>query len=118
MFHRIDSRKTEYGWRCDRHWNSIAVETEGNGTFPGNGSAEQFITEHYWGYSRQTDLGCLEYEVQHEPWRVWTARQARFQGDATPLYGPELARVLTAAPDSAFLADGSAVTVFRGRRIC
>jgi hypothetical protein len=118
MFHKIDSTKAEYGWQCNRHWNSIAVETDGRGAFPESGSAEQFITEHYWGYSRQTDRGCLEYEVRHEPWRVWTAHDARFEGDAAPLYGPELARVLTATPDSAFLADGSAVRVFRGERIC
>lgn len=117
MSHRIDSTTTEFGWRCNRNWNLIRIETEGAGSFPEIDSTEQFITEHYWGYSRQTDLGCLEYEVQHEPWRVWTAREARFEGDATSLYGPELAQILIASPDSAFLADGSPVTVFRGERV-
>ena len=118
MWRRLDSATTEYAWKQDRRWNSIRIETGGAGAFPEVDSPEQFITEHYWGYSRQAEQGCLEYEVQHEPWRVWTAHAARFDGDATSLYGPKLARILTARPDSAFLADGSPVTVFRGQRIC
>ena len=77
----------------------------------------QFITEHYWGYAAQPDGGCLEYEVQHPPWRVWNAARAAFTGDARLLYGVEIAEILSHDPDSAFLADGSAVTVFRGVRI-
>jgi len=118
MSHRLDSAIAEYAWKCDRRWSSIRIETEGAGAFPEVDSAEQFITEHYWGYSSQTDRGCLEYEVHHEPWRVWNGRDARFEGEATSLYGPALARILTARPDSAFLAEGSPVTVFRGERIC
>jgi hypothetical protein len=33
------------------------------------------------------------------------------------IYGKEIAQALAGEPDSAFLADGSAVTVFRGKRI-
>jgi len=51
------------------------------------------------------------------PSRIWTAAQASFQGDPTGLYGPELARCLGGEPDSAFVAEGSAVTVYSGNRI-
>jgi len=84
---------------------------------PAEGSAEQFIAEHYWGYSAQPDGGTLEYQVEHVPWRVWRATSARFEGDPTELYGRELAACLKGTPDSAFLADGSGVKVYSGSRI-
>jgi uncharacterized protein len=90
----------------------MRIEAREPASYPAEGSCEQFITEHYWGYST-----LLEYEVEHEPWRVWTTKSARFEGDAAGLYGPQLALALNRQPDSAFLAEGSPVVVRRGRRI-
>ena len=81
------------------------------------GSEEQFIAEHYWGYCRQPDGSTLEYHVEHPPWRVWTVADAQFSGDAGALYGAEFGAVLNKPPDSAFLAEGSTVKVYRGRRL-
>jgi hypothetical protein len=44
-------------------------------------------------------------------------RQASLACDAERLYGVPFARVFDVPPASAFLAEGSAVAVFRGRRI-
>ena len=81
------------------------------------GSEEEFITEHYWGYTRQRDGGTVEYRVEHPRWRVWPVTQARLEGSLTEIYGPAVAQALGRAPDSAFLADGSAVTVFAPARL-
>ena len=105
----------EYGWRHGGKWSSMRVESAGRPALAAEGSLEQFITEHYWGYAAQPGGGCLEYEVAHERWRVWKAKSAKFAGDAAGLYGPQLAACLDREPDSAFLADGSAVTVYAGR---
>jgi len=59
----------------------------------------------------------MEYQVEHPPWRVWTARSAHFECDVAALYGPEFAPYLNKPPTSAFVADGSAVTVRKGVRI-
>jgi hypothetical protein len=48
---------------------------------------------------------------------VWNAKQASFSGNAAGLYGPEIAQILKREPDSAFLAEGSPVTVFKSMRI-
>jgi uncharacterized protein YqjF (DUF2071 family) len=113
--------QAEYRWRYQGQWNRLRVECSGRPAPAPEGSLDQFITEHYWGYTGQPDGGSLEYQVAHDPWRVWTATQASFQGDAGGryggLYGPELAKCLRAEPDSAFLAEGSAVTVYPGNRI-
>ncbi len=121
MVHQIsrqhDALRVEYGWRLGSIWNRLQVEATGEPHEIIDGSAEQFIAEHYWGYSAQPRGGCVEYYVAHPPWRVWQVTNAAFEGDAGALYGAPLASVLNRSPDSAFLAEGSPVTVYCGRRI-
>ena len=109
--------RVEYSWRTGGQWSTLRMEAEGRLAPAPQGSLQQFITEHYWGYAQQRDGRAVEYQVMHEPWRVWTATQAAFEGDASALYGPALADVLQRKPDSAFVAEGSPVVVFTGRRI-
>ena len=109
--------EAEYRWRHAEKWNVLRVESAGRPALAAEGGLEQFITEHYWGYAAQPGGRCLEYEVAHERWRVWSATAAQFAGDASALYGPQLAACLNREPDSAFLADGSPVTVYTGTPI-
>jgi uncharacterized protein YqjF (DUF2071 family) len=106
-----------YGWKAGSRWSRVSLIARGDPVHPEIGSEEQFITEHYWGYAAQRDGGCMEYQVAHPPWRVWTALAARFEGDMKELYGKDLAAVLEKQPTSAFLAEGSEITVYRGRRL-
>lgn len=120
MRHEIDSGlepEAEYRWKLNGDWSKLSVRANRSPALPKSGSHEEFITEHYWGYSAQRDRGCIEYEVRHPQWKVWTATEARFEGDMKELYGRELSTVLSRPPASAFLAEGSAVSVHRGRRL-
>jgi uncharacterized protein YqjF (DUF2071 family) len=121
MRHRIEtegvSRIAEYQWQLGHHWCGLSAQTLGPPAYPQEGSLEQFITEHYWGYATRRSGGCLEYHVSHASWQVWANANAGFEGDASPLYGGELANVLQRRPDCAFVADGSPVIVFRGDRV-
>jgi uncharacterized protein YqjF (DUF2071 family) len=110
-------RQTEYAWLVNSKWCKLSARTSGHPTRPQEGSLEQFITEHYWGYSSQRSGGSLEYHVSHVPWQVWTATATGFEGDASSLYGPELAALIQRPPDSAFVAAGSPVVVFKGNKI-
>jgi uncharacterized protein YqjF (DUF2071 family) len=109
--------RVEYRWCSRKRWNSISLETDGDAALSSPHSAEQFITEHYWGYAAQPGGDCMEYRVSHPTWRVWQARESAFDGDAEDLYGKEIASVLRGKPHSAFLAEGSAISVMRGRRL-
>ena len=64
---------------------------------------------------RQRNGRTLEYRVEHPRWRVWCASEAELDCDVAALYGPDFAPYLAGAPRSAFLAEGSGVTVRRGR---
>jgi uncharacterized protein len=110
-------RQVSYRWRYERQENEIRVTVRGDASEIAAGSQEEFITEHYWGYTRQRRGGTLEYQVEHPRWRAWTAVDARLEGDPARLYGEGFARCLKAPPASAFLADGSEVRVFKGVRL-
>jgi uncharacterized protein YqjF (DUF2071 family) len=118
MRHRVEAGRCEYGWRLAGHWNWLTAEMSGEPAPLAVDSPEEFIFEHYWGYTRQRDGGTVEYQVEHPRWRVWTARNPRFECEgAAALYGKALADALGEAPVSAFVAEGSPVTVRRGVRV-
>jgi len=114
---RDNDLRVAYRWRSGNLWSGIHLETEGRSELPAEGSVEQFITEHYWGYAAQPGGGCVEYRVTHPSWKVWQVRQSAFEGDTERFYGEEIATVLRGKPESAFLAEGSTVGVMRGKRL-
>ena len=122
MRHQIDprtatTRTVRYAWREGGTWTSVSAQTTGDPTPLVPGSEAEFITEHYWGYTRQRDGGTVEYRVEHPPWRVWPAHEARLDGDLAGTYGPAFAALLSAPPRSAFVAEGSEVAVYRPVRL-
>jgi len=114
---RGEAGRVAYEWCHNGEWGGLQVETAGYGARPAADSEEEFVSEHYWGYTVQRDGGSLEYQVMHPPWRVWASARAELRCDARRLYGAGFARVLEAPPRSAFVADGSPVSVHRGRRL-
>jgi uncharacterized protein YqjF (DUF2071 family) len=110
-------RSAEYQWRIHNQWCKMTAQGSSVAALPLEGSLEQFITEHYWGYSLRADGRSLEYHVSHVPWHVWSRAAASFEGDTSSLYGHEFGKILQCPPDSAFIADGSPVVVFKGRKL-
>ncbi|MFN8481966.1 MAG: DUF2071 domain-containing protein [Anaerolineae bacterium] len=106
-----------YAWQSGGGWNHMALRPTGEPQPLAEGSEEQFITEHYWGYTRQRDGGTTEYQVAHPRWRVWQAVEAEFCCDVAGLYGPQFVEALSSPPTSAFLADGSEIAVYMPRRV-
>lgn len=107
----------EYRWRRGDARFVLGAEVEGPASPSPSGSEAEFVTEHHWGYTRQADGGTLEYRVEHPPWSVWEADGARRAGPWPDLYGAELGEVLSRPPRSVYVAVGSEVAVYRGRRI-
>jgi len=109
--------EVRYGWTHDGAECELGARVNGPAGRLTLGSEAEFITEHYWGYTRQRDGGTLEYQVEHPPWRVWTATESWFLGPAAGPYGPEFGALLTTRPKSAYVAVGSPVAVHHGRRL-
>ena len=125
MAHSIDSSggflrpngSVEYTWTAQGAGGRISVTTSGEAAQPPEDSHEGFIAEHYWGYARQRNGGTREYRVEHPPWKVWASKSAEFEGDIASLYGERFVECLSPPPKSAFLADGSAITVGMGLKV-
>lgn len=122
MRHRIlfasdGVKSAEYSWRFKSRWNSIALKRPGNWRPLASGSQEEFITEHYWGYTSQPDGGCMEYKVEHPRWNVCSGDGLAVDCDVPEVYGSRFESAFRSGAASAFIADGSAVSVYRGHRI-
>jgi uncharacterized protein len=120
MSHRIDNRSGElavnYAWGSGPGRCTISATTTREPYLPGQGSLSEFITEHYWGYAIRNGR-TVEYQVDHPQWPVREADAAEFSGGGARFYGSDFGRLLERPSDSAFIAEGSAVTVFRGTPI-
>lgn len=122
MSHDLDvdptsAARAHYTWHHDGTQYSMKGTAAGPASDSEPGSEAEFITEHYWGYTRQRDGGTLEYRVDHPRWQIWDVTDATFAGNAENLYGEPLGSVLRASPRSAFLAVGSEVAVYPGRKL-
>jgi uncharacterized protein YqjF (DUF2071 family) len=98
-------------------WEGFEVRTAGEAALPTAESEAQFITEHYWGYTPQRDGGTVEYEVRHPPWRMQVAETSALHADVASLWGRAFVEPLAHAPQSAFVAEGSVVSVFWPSRL-
>jgi len=114
MKHEIEhldrNLKVEYSWRRDRKWESLKMNAPGQPQSIPAGSHAEFITEHYWGYTCLRS-GCAEYRVEHPRWKIWNASSFELNADVATLYGQQFLNTLDAPPRSAFIADGSPITV-------
>lgn len=106
-------KAVSYCWQFLGNDNKIELTLEGSPEYPEKDSEEEFITEHYWGYAQQKDGRTREYQVEHPQWRAVKATQAKLDCDVARLYGSLFVEFLQ-TPSSAFLADGSEVTVYKG----
>lgn len=78
MKHKWDedenSLSVNYAWK-KKDWYNFSV----NATKPALpltvGGEEEFITEHYWGYTKIGDQHTSEYGVEHPKWDVYKVSQ-------------------------------------------
>jgi uncharacterized protein YqjF (DUF2071 family) len=106
-----------YSWRQGELTHSLSIECGPESAVPAPDTCEAFIAEHYWGYTARRDGATSEYRVAHPSWAVRAAKAVACKIDAERLYGRELGRALSAPPDFAFLAEGSAIEVYPGRAL-
>ena len=121
MKHRWEVNKnhqiTEYKWLIVNHWNSFKVRTELKPHDISNGSEEEFITEHYWGYTRINNRKTSEYGVEHPKWQVYKTIDYAIDVNFSKTYGQEFGFLDNVQPASVFVAEGSLIEVKSGRTI-
>jgi len=111
-----DSYEIKYEWLFKKEWNFIKAVTCKMATPAMENSEEEFITEHYWGYTKLTDTSTSEYEVKHPKWNTHKVSSFELHCNVAEMYGDKF-KDCFGKPTSVFMADGSEVAVMARRII-
>ncbi len=111
------SRTTEYQWRCNKQWQTMQLETELSPIAMPEGSETEFITEHYWGYTRINPSKTFEYEVTHPKWLAYPVKDYFIDVDFGLVYGEPFRFLNDMEPASVMLAEGSEISVENKREL-
>jgi uncharacterized protein len=111
-----ESLIVEYKWK-KKNWNSFKIRTGLEHYKIEDGSEEEFITEHYWGYTKVKDKQTSEYGVEHPKWEVYKTKEYVVDVDFENTYGSNFSFLKNEIPKSVFLAEGSEIIVKKGRMI-
>ncbi len=106
----------EYRWKKG-DWNYFRVSTEKTPVNIEAGSEEEFMTEHYWGYTKAGNDHSLEYEVAHPRWEIYPVRTYSLEVNFGSVYGSQFGFLSKQKPASVLLAEGSAIQVLRSQKI-
>ena len=109
--------RVEYYWKVGTEWNYLKAFTGKEPQEISAGSEEEFITEHYWGYTYVNEACTGVYEVVHPKWKVHSVNEYDIKCSTAKLYGNDFVDALSVAPRSVFLAEGSAIKVMQGTKI-
>jgi uncharacterized protein YqjF (DUF2071 family) len=109
--------KVMYGWSLHEEEYYMKAEASANTEPITPGSEAEFITEHYWGYTKTKHGNTYEYEVRHPRWHIHPLVNSELNMNMQRLYGADFASYLTAKPISVFLAEGSEISVMGREKI-
>jgi hypothetical protein len=111
-----DKRSIHFNWGKLQQYE-LTVETGIKSEAIKTGSKEEFIFEHYWGYTALSNNRTGEYRVAHPRWNVYSVTDHRTTADFGSMYGNEFLFLNRVEPDSVFVAEGSAVEVYQRKII-
>jgi len=100
-----------YQWKNDKKWNTIQLETSTNPEAIKVDSEAEFITEHYFGYTKINENKTFEYEVQHPRWEQFEVLNHKIDIDFQKTYGEDFYFLQNTKPTSVFLAKGSKISI-------
>ncbi|MDR6966283.1 uncharacterized protein YqjF (DUF2071 family) [Flavobacterium arsenatis] len=106
-----------YQWKTKDKWNTILVETEKKAIEIEANSEAEFITEHYFGYTKVNNEITFEYEVKHPRWKQFEVINFQVDVDFEGVYGNEFGFLKNQKPVSVMLAIGSEISVGNKKRL-
>jgi uncharacterized protein YqjF (DUF2071 family) len=120
MFHKWetlnDHLNVEYKWKKN-DWHHFKVTAHQTLTELSANSEEEFITEHYWGYTKLNSTKTSEYAVEHPKWKMYRVKEHTINVDFGAVYGRNFSFLTNQEPLSVMLAEGSEIIVSAGRHL-
>ncbi len=112
-----NSMRILYEWKHQGAWDSIEVNAALTPSSILPNSEEEFITEHYLGYTKINNRLTSEYQVEHPRWTTYHVLNHKIKVRFSELYGKEFAQLQDTIPDSIMLAEGSSIAVMDASKI-
>ena len=105
------TKSIRYEWKINTKWNHLSVNASKKNVEMLPESIEEFIYEHYYGYTRLNDQRSQEYRVNHPRWHVNSVINYSIHCDFKSMFGNHFSFLSNHQPDSVIIAEGSPVTV-------
>lgn len=105
------TKRIEYLWKIKNHWSSISVTADIKEQPMLKNSFEEFIFEHYFGYTRVNEFTTEEYKIEHPRWNINAVNQYQINCDFEEMYGKSFHVLNKSKPYSVMLAQGSSIAV-------
>jgi hypothetical protein len=117
MGNERSEKRVRYEWSRGSSPNSVAVNVGKNLGVPAHGSHEEFIIEHYWGYTKRSETRTDEYKVEHPKWDLFSLDASESEVDFGRVYGEAFKFLTAAEPYSVLLTRGSEIAVYKGAKL-
>jgi len=101
----------QYKWFLNNKWNSIDVKAFELKTKMLAGSFENFIFEHYYGYTKINATITEQYSIKHPSWMINAVVESKVSCDFDEMYGKEFGFLSSLQPEATFLAEGSSIQI-------
>ena len=105
------NKNIKYQWKIHKKWNSISVIAGVEKRPMAKGSLEEFIFEHYYGYSMINKSTTEEYKIEHPSWQINDVIHYNINCDFEKFYGKDFDFLNTANPKNVIIAEGSSIAV-------
>ena len=106
-----EQKVIKYEWKVNEIWNSIVVEASQKKQKMLSGSIEEYIFEHYFGYTKVNKQRSIEYKINHPSWEINLIQNHQIKCDFATFYGQDFKVLNDIKPNSVMLAEGSQISV-------
>lgn len=105
------TKEIEYQWLVNKKWNSLKVVASTTKEKMKQDSIEEFIYEHYFGYTKVNTNESIEYKINHPSWEINKVNEYHINCNFSTFYGDDFEVLNTTKPHSIMLAEGSDISV-------
>ncbi len=105
------NKEISYQWKVGGEWNAMQVNASNHKQPMAVGSIEEYIFEHYYGYTKVNETTSQEYKVNHPRWETNRVKDYEINCDFGKMYGKPFEFLNNKEPDSVIMAEGSEVSV-------
>jgi uncharacterized protein YqjF (DUF2071 family) len=105
------NKEIEYKWLVNKKWNFVKVIANSKAIKMKTDSIEEFIFEHYFGYTKLNTTQSIEYKVNHPSWLINEIKDYKINCDFTSFYGENFSILNSTIPNSVMFAEGSEISI-------